>query len=320
METIDIFSALAKYNSARDENYLTEAFVFLINSLLAGHGGIDRGVGCDLLTRLCSSGGDFGFVLDESIEVSTQDVTEQGTPDIRIVAPEKFIYVEVKHDSPVGERQISRYKKALEHSTASLKKVVLLTRFPVAFKDEEEKPYKHVHWYEVYNWLAELNNSAKDPVNRYLMSSFDRFLEEKRMSIQKVGWEYINGVPALLNLLNMIEVAIESAGIKLYRDYPRATALEWRGFYLNSNEILCGVYYSDPMTIVLQVVDKRKFDVHRVPKPTYGVREDRRSIWFSLGLEKYHFFSLDKDGQLKVVTDFVRASYAEAQAMRLGDS
>ena len=69
--------------------------------------------------------------------------------------------------------------------------------------------------YEIYNWLAVLKAKAKDPSNTYLIDSFNCFLEGKQMSIQKVGWEYINGVPALINMLNMIEVAIESAGIPL---------------------------------------------------------------------------------------------------------
>jgi len=317
MDTKDIFTALARYNSARDENYLTEAFVFVINSLLSRKQGIDRGIACEFLTTFCAKDGEFGFSEADNIEISTQDVTPEGTPDIKVFTPNTFIYIEVKHDSPLGERQISRYKKALEHSVAPIKKVVLLTRFPVDFKDEEEKPYKHVRWYEVYNWLSVIRNNTRDPVNNYLIDSFNFFLEGKQMSIQKVGWEYIKGVPELLNLINMIEVAIESAGIPLYREYPRAPALESRGFYLNSNEIWCGIFYSDPLNVLLQVVEKKKFDIHRVPKRTYDVEEDKKSIWFSLGLEECHFFSLNKDEQLDVIMKFLKSSYEEANKMRL---
>jgi hypothetical protein len=317
MDTKDIFTALAKYNSARDENYLTEAFVFVLNSLLSYNRELDRACACEFLTKLCARDNEFGFGQTDIILVSTQDVTDEGTPDIKVFTPDKFIYIEVKHDSPLGDRQISRYKKALEHSLAPIKKVVLLTRFPIDFKDGEEKPYKHVRWYEVYNWISMIRAQVKDPANVYLIDSFLCFLEEKQMSIQKVGWEYINGVPALLNLINMIEVAIESAGIPLYREYPRATALDWRGFYLKSNEIWCGIYYSDPLNICLQLVDKKKFDIHRVAKSTYDVEEDKKSIWFSLGLEDCHFFSLNKDEQLEVIMKFVKISYEEANKMRL---
>jgi len=131
-----------------------------------------------------------------------------------------------------------------------------------------------------------------------------------------VGWEYINGVAALINLLNMTEAAIERAGIKLYRGYPRSTALDSRGFYLNSNEIWCGVYYHDPLNVCLQIVDKTKFDRARLPSPTYDIEEDKDYITFSLGLEDCHFFSLNKDEQLETLTKFVKTSFEEAGKMR----
>ena len=317
MDSKDIFTALAKCNSARDENYLTEAFVFVINSVLSNNQGIDYGMACEFLTKICFKDGEFGFNEADNIIISTQDVTEEGTPDIKVSTPGKLIYIEVKHDSQPGERQISRYKKALEDSVAPLKRVILLTRFPIEFRDEEERPFKHVRWYQIYNWLSTLKTKVNSPSNSYLIDSFNLFLEGKQMSIQRVDWEYIKGVPALVNLMTMIEVAITSAGIPLYRDYPRATALEWRGFYLKSNEIWCGIYYSDPLNIVLQLVDKKKFDVHLVPKTTYDVEEDKKSIWFSLGLEECHFFSLNKDEQLAEIMKFVKASYEEGNKMRL---
>jgi len=208
----NIFSALAKYNSAIDENYLTESLVFVINTLLQQ----ERPIGLEILTKLCVKNNDFSFETDEDISVSTQETTEQGRPDIKVSSPDKLIYIEVKHDSPLGLQQLERYKKALEPSTAAIKHVVLLTRFAIDFEEQEEKPYKHVRWFEVYNWLANTKVRAKDPVSIYLIESFKSFLEVKQMSIQKVGWEYINGVPALTNLINMIEVAIQGAPLPIY--------------------------------------------------------------------------------------------------------
>ena len=94
----NIFSALAKYNSAIDENYLTEAFVFIINSLLEQ----DLPLGLEILTRLCVKDNEFAFNIDKAISVSTQETTEQGTPGIKVSSPDKLIYIEVKHDSPLG--------------------------------------------------------------------------------------------------------------------------------------------------------------------------------------------------------------------------
>ena len=48
----DIFSALAKYSSAVDENYLTETFIFLLNTLIMR----EPPASCELFTTLrCKS-------------------------------------------------------------------------------------------------------------------------------------------------------------------------------------------------------------------------------------------------------------------------
>lgn len=313
MSDENIFSALAKYNSARDENYLTEAFVFLVNSLLLK----ERTIGLEILTQLCVKNNEFSFDEDEAISISTQETTEQGTPDIRVFSPDKLIYIEVKHDSPLGSKQIEQYKKALESSPATIKHVNLLTRFAVDFGEEGERPYKHVRWYEVYNWLAKARTRVKDPVCVYLIDSFNSFLEVKQMSLQKVGWEYINGVPALINLVNMIEAAIQGARIPFYTAYPRAVALDSRGFYLANGEFWCGIHYNNPLVITFEIIDKKKFNAELLDTPTYEVREGKARMWFHLPLEKIHFFSLDKDEQLEEITKFIKTAYAEAQKMRI---
>ncbi|MCK4387898.1 MAG: PD-(D/E)XK nuclease family protein [Dehalococcoidia bacterium] len=306
----NIFSALAKYNSAMDENYLTEAFVFVINSLLQQ----ERPIGIEILAQLCVKNNEFSFDIGEDISVSTQETTEQGRPDIKVSSPDKLIYIEVKHDSPLGLQQLERYKKALEPSTAAIKHVVLLTRFVIDFEEQEEKPYKHVRWFEVYNWLANTKVRAKDPVSIYLIESFKSFLEAKQMSIQKVGWEYINGVPALINLINMIEVAIQGAPLPIYGKSP---GWDFRGFYVESKEFWCGIYYNNPLIIMFTMMDKKKFNAKLVETPSYTVKEGRYRMWFSLQLEDKHFFSLGKDEQLEEITKFVKECYALAQQMRV---
>lgn len=313
-QDLNIFSTLGKYSSATDENYLTESFVFLINELLRR----DPSFGTALLNHVCVINSEFHFVPEETIQVTTQEVTKHGTPDIKISSPDKLMYIEVKHDSPVGDQQISKYKNALLESRAIIKHVILLTRYDIDLQNSnpEEMPYKHIKWLHVYQFLSNELPPIIDPISKYLVGSFLRFLEVKQMSIQKVGWEYIKGVPEMMNLLGMIEFCIENAGIKLYQQYPRAIALESRGFYLHSTEIWCGIYYSDPLNLLLQLVDKKKFDVHQVPKPTYDVEEDNKSIWFSLGLEECHFFSLNKDEQIDVISSFIKQSFSEAQQMK----
>lgn len=310
MSSENIFSALAKYNSARDENYLTEAFVFLINSLLTR----ERPIGLEILTRLCVENNEFSFDANEVIAVSTQETTEQGTPDIKVSSPDKLIYIEVKHDSPLGPQQLARYRKALESSTATIKHVALLTRFAIDFEGQEERPYKHVRWFEVYNWLAGVKNKAQDPISVYLIESFKSFLEVKQMSIQKVEWEYINGVPAFNNLINMIEAAIQGTSLRIHQ---KSAGWDFKGFYLENKEFWCGTYYDNHLVMTFEMMDKKKFNAKLVENPGYTVREGKEHLWFRLPLKDVHFFSLDKDKQLEEITKFIRTAYAEAQQMRI---
>jgi len=306
----NIFSALAKYASANEENYLTEAFVFLINSLLEK----EPAVALEILTKLCVENNEFPFDTDETISVSTQETTEQGTPDIKVSSPSKLIYVEVKDYSPVEPKQLKRYKKDLESRSIAIKRLVLLTRFPVDFSEHQGIPDKLPRWFEVYNWLASAKDKAQDPISIYLIKSFMSFLEVKRMSIEKVGWEYINGVPALNNLINMIEAAIKASSLTISKRYGSGYD---RGFSIENGKFWCGVVYDDHRTVIFGITRKQAFNMDLLKNRTYDVDENNYGIWFRLGLENIHFFSLDKDKQLEEITKFVQECHAQAQKMKI---
>jgi len=309
MSDENIFSALAKYNSAIDENYLTESFVFIINALLQQ----ERPLGFEILTQLCVKNNEFSFDIGEDVSISTQETTEQGRPDIKVSSPDKLIYIEVKDYSPVVPEQLKRYKKALESSSATIKRLILLTRFPVDFSEHKGIPDKHVRWFEVYNWLVDVKEKAQDPVSVYLIKSFMSFLEVKRMSIEKVGWEYIDGVPAFNNLINMIEAAIQGASLHVHQ---KSAAWSSKAFWLENKKLWCGIYYNAPLVVVFKAFNKEDLDVGRVGMPSYPVKKALRSIWFQLRLEDIHFFALDKDRQLEEIIKFIKTAYAEAQQMR----
>ncbi len=313
MSAENIFSALAKYNSAIDENYLTESFVFVINTLLRQ----EHPIGIEILNQLCTNNDDFCFDTNEAISVSTQETTEQGTPDIKISSPDKLIYIEVKHDSPVDPEQLKRYKKQLDSLSAGIKRLILLTKFSIDLSEHQGIPDKRVRWCEVYNWLA--NAKAQESVTAYLIEQFKSFLEVKQMSIQRVGWEYINGIPALNNLIDMIEEAIKAAGIPFSRTSKKAYAWDYKGFYMVDGEFWCGILYNEPEVIRFQIADRKSFDSKLVDKDKIGypVSENKYSILVDLPLEDIHFFSLDKDKQLEEITKFVKTAYAEAQEMRI---
>lgn len=309
----NIFSALAKYNSEEGENYLTESFAFVINTLLQQ----ERPIGIEVLTQLCVENGDFSFDTDEDISVSTQETIEQGRPDIKVSSPDKLIYVEVKDYSPVVSSQLKRYRAELGSSSSTTKRLILLTRFPADFSEHKGIPDRYVCWFEVYNWLADIKQKVQDPVSAYLIKSFMSFLEVKRMSIEKVGWEYANGVAAFNNLINMIEAGIKATKISFNRTYPRAAAWGSKAFWLEDKKFWCGIYYNAPLVVVFKAFNKKDLDIDKVGTPSYPVKKALQSIWFQLPLEGIHFFALDKDKQLEEITKFVKTAYTEAQRMRV---
>lgn len=282
---INIFSALSKYNSAKNENYLTEAFVFILNHLLQN----DRPLCLPILEILCVNNDEYSFGIDEEISITTQETTEFGRPDIQILTPDKLIYIEVKHDSGLGDKQLDNYNQALIKYglNKTITRLIFLSRFPSDLPESSEKPNKHVHWYEIYNILSKYQ--TKDQVIKFLIQSFMEFLEVKKMSVQKVTWEYIKGVTAFKDLINMLGVAIEAAGLTIYQ---KTAGWEWMGYYIEDNNNFLGVYYDTPLFISFGTTINGKWKtVH------------------TLDFEQIHFFSLNKDEQFEKITNFIKVCF-----------
>lgn len=137
------------------------------------------------------------------------------------------------------------------------------------------------------------------------------------MSMQKVGWEYINGVTALNNLMNMIEAAIKAADIKFYPGYPRAAGWDFKGFWMEDKRFWSGIHYNNPLVVTFELTDKSKYNKDLLNESIYELREGRERLWFRLDLEKCHFFSCDRDEQLEELTKFINTAYTDAQKMKI---
>lgn len=304
-----VFSTLSKWTSARSENYLTESLTVVLNSLLSR----ERTLGVQLLGKIC---GDDSFSFDaltDNIVVVTQEISSEGTPDITVSCPGKMVYIEVKDRSRVDVDQLNRYKHALISSGTESRRLVLLTRHSVDSTQHQNIPDKHIRWFEINDWLADVR--AKDPVDVYLVESFRTFLRENGMTIEKVSWEYINGVAALNNLIAMVEVAIK----KLSLAPAWGTAKDYRGFYFRDAQFWCGILYEEPKELVLSC-ERIKFNKATADKlavgKTYCVTESQAGkTRFVLDLETKHFFSLSKQEQLDEVAAFIGKCYADAQKM-----
>ncbi len=291
MQSTNVFKTLSKYGSREEENYLTEALVLIIKIL------VERkpDVALKFLNNLCGLSEKIVHENLPSISVSTQVAVDEGRPDIEIKSGSTMLtYIEVKHDACLGDGQLECYKRKLGDSGVSSTGLVLLTRSRASSQETTlgSTEYHHVCWYDIHRWLSEIITESEEGVSKYLMEEFVRFLEGKQMSLEQIKWEYINGVPALVALGNILEVAISEAipDVKLKKD----AGWGWRGFSFEG-EYFCGIRYDNPLLIV--------FENNKGNFPTY--KKD-------LDLEKSHFFSLNQaEGeQLECLIEFIQEAKA----------
>jgi hypothetical protein len=119
----NLFLSLSKLSPLATENQLTESLVALLRVLL------ERCPiqGLWLANSLCNLPQDDGFSLRE-LTITTQSSTPVGTPDIGLWDNHIRVYIEVKHDSWLGEQQLERYHRELQTHESPRTGLVLLAR------------------------------------------------------------------------------------------------------------------------------------------------------------------------------------------------
>ncbi|MGC9349994.1 MAG: hypothetical protein ACP5JG_17780 [Anaerolineae bacterium] len=289
----NIFSTLARYSGHAEENYLTESLVFVARLLLER----DPARGLEFANLLCCQDNEPWFTSAPSVQISTQVNTPVGTPDIELRNNDVLVYVEVKHDSPLGIDQLERYKEQLDQSGISRTRLVLLSRSRYSDVGTSLDPsaYQRLYWYNIYNWLSDAETD--DEVSRYFCDGLIDFLEEKNMSMKKVGWEYINGVPAMLDLTEMMEAAVIVALPDASRQ--RTGGWFWRGFYV-SEDLFFGFRFSEPLKLVLE----------------NNKGNNPKTLECTLDLEAEHFFSLTNNEQLDCLVKFLLESTESIPELR----
>jgi hypothetical protein len=282
--SVNIFLSLAKYAERQEENFLTESFVYLLNLM------IEREclLATAFLQKLCSEKCKLWFSPLNKVSISTQMTIDTGRPDI-IITPDinKIIFIEVKHDSHLGRLQLERYKSYLDSSKYAERQLVLLTRSRHSIQETTltQEFFHHVCWYEISGWLSDLK--ITDPVVNYIIHQFLEFLGEKEMTMEKVEWEYMDGVPAMVRLANMLYTAISETLPE--EKCGRTAGWNWMGYYVGDNPLFIGFRYNAPLMIV--------FENNRGTNPTFA-RE--------LSLSTSHFFSLTAGEQLECLIKFIR--------------
>ena len=288
-----MFTALGKYNSPVHENYLTEAFVYVLKYMLIQ----ERRLGKEVLSRLCYGDRLDAFEHDSEVALVTQKDAGGGSgrPDITIITPSKLIYVEVKHDSGLGERQLGRYREALRNNTPAGHegRLVLLTRFPESTDGQDGNPEAFARWQEVHRWFAAA--PVDDAVVRFLVQQFCLYLEEKAMSLNKVSRDYVDGLSAFRSLMGLIAAALERNGLTKLRN---SAGQDWQGFYVgkhDNDKFGAFVYYSNPTVVVYEIARNTSVIFHK-----------------ELDLDANGFYQGDVDMQLECLSGFFRRSHSEA--------
>jgi len=203
-----LFSSLNKYANAQEENFLSESLVFLLNLILEQ----DIEIGIQLLENICGTVEDSKFLYPDQINIYTQQTIVEGRPDIIITyANECIVFIEVKHDACLGEIQLERYLTHLENSDYQNKQLILLTRSRSSIQETtlSADQFRQICWYQISGWLSDIKTSNE--VIQFMIENFLYFLKEKEMSMEKVTWEFIQGVPAIVNLAKMLGTAISEA-------------------------------------------------------------------------------------------------------------
>ena len=222
-----------------------------------------------------------------------------------------MVIVEVK----VEQREnfhLLEYRDILKKSGVARTCLVIVTRYAENFSEWNinhigEQPLRPARWYQVADWLFELENTTADPVTKYVLNQFWRFLDGRGMTMDRVRESFVAGIQDLRNLMRMLNEAIVSCGGKRL---GRGGAVEAIGHYFRKNQVKywCGVYYENPGSLLLQVeVLEDPSKVRRAEElaftelkgsPTW--RETRRDLTSS----PYEFFSQSKEEQIAIVEEF----------------
>jgi len=297
MNRYSLLASLHRWSSNQDENFITELLVYLLNFYLVH----EPQAAVYMIERI--TGNLLSLKTNEisTISVTTQAHTEEGIPDIKIENNSFLIFIEVKVDHNFGNKQLSRYKAALEKESKQTA-LITLTRYHPVHHRADIIPDHAVLWHQLADWLTEL--PLENIVAKFLTDEFLTFLEYRGIAMKQVSWQLEEGVRAFKNLIDMLGEVLSSRGIKIHQ---KSAAWDWMGYYLENKTLFAGIYYDNPGVLVIntevELVDNKPNE------PEIGFYKD--GAWrneLDLYSEDVHFFSRTKASQIACLGDFVEKS------------
>jgi len=275
MSKDSIFSRLWKTRNIC-EDFRTESFKYILDTLLLNH---------ELI----------GFLKNLNIyinkflipEIKTQDVTNSGRFDISIKDTKLEIVFENKWSAGTDIKQLKRYDKYLTDLKIKYKYLVHITKDYSSIQYPFENSFIKKTWGQIYEYL-------KDYKNLPIINEFLNFLEEERITMEKVSWEIVNGSKSIYALTRLIGRACDELGIKY----------EWKSSSSDyTSQIIDGKIY----VYFLFESGKLYFCVYGGSKP---IEEFNISVWKKnfgtfFDFDNYCFFHKTLEEQVDIIKNYI---------------
>jgi len=322
----NLLLSLHKWSRRQNENFHTEALVHLLRHVLKH----DSKVAVNLLRRL--TGGLLKLKPEDAnlVRISTWVKTSTGKPDIEIKTKDHLIYIEVKVEAGLGDRQLERYRIDLQKKSAfKSKSLILLTRYPFVFKEDDEKPDLIIYWYEIAEWLEwELKEGGEHPSSSYVIEQFLEFLQARGMTIEQVGQEliskdFIQGFQSLNSLMNILNHILTLKKFSSKLDCLQNDAIGYSlgySFKVNSGFCWIGILFDKPYKLCFETTGDLNLAAYTKIDFGYLWIEGKDLFWINeldLSSEEVNFFNLSKSMQLKTIEEFFTKSLTAAKQIQL---
>lgn len=308
-----LFVSLRKWAGSQDENFITEALVYLIEFY------IQHEVSAAIYLVGKITGERLSLASDElqSTSILTQIHSCAGIPDVKIENNSFLGFIEVKVDANFSKGQLKRYNDELQRLCSNRNistSLITLTRHPIDQHNADFVPGYSFLWSELHAWLLEIisgTNMLSTDTGRFLTQEYISFLKWRGLVMSKISWELPEGVRSLKCVVDLLGQALRSSGIKIM---SKTGAWDWMGYYIdiNGDKYFIGIYYDDPSKVVINT----EFIVN------IGLGQEEAGVGIYVGngwrneldmeSEQEYFFARSSHSQLGRLNSFIKESVAFA--------
>lgn len=332
----NLLRRLHTYASMQDENFTTESFVHLLKYLRQHEYSSFATLGRKITGGII----DFDLCNPDDITILTQVSTDEGRPDIEISGPNFIIFIEVKVDSSLGDRQLERYREAISTYDKEKTMLILLSRVP--YEVDNEILDSNLRWFQIGDWLAdEVKKGGVEDTAQHLINQFAEFLQYRNLMFSpprsrvseflkyyldhEKGRSIFGSIRSLNALDSHVELMplrqlLEVMGIALRHVFPDANIKLWSGINswkgggwighnVNNMEFFFVIYLLDADILVFETfnhgIDPDKFNGQRgAIFEAYGGKKWMNEL--DTASPELDFFSKSSHEQIVILEEFLK--------------